>query len=128
MRPPFKCVIDTNIIIKQFIRDPLTEKVGQLFEHIDSPAAQFFVPDLFYIECANVFWKYVRAGLYTAEETTLALSILSELPLEIVSTKVLMTQAVQISLAYSVAAYDGCFVALSHQVGAPLLTSAWLIQ
>jgi hypothetical protein len=24
------------------------------------PPASFFVPDLFYIECTNILWKYVR--------------------------------------------------------------------
>lgn len=33
-----------------------------------------------------------------------------------------MTEAVQIGLDYRVTAYDGCYVALSQQVNAPLLT------
>ena len=38
------------------------------------------------------------------------------------STKDLITEAVQISLDYGITAYDGCYVALSQQVSAPLLT------
>lgn len=33
-----------------------------------------------------------------------------------------MSQAVQIGLDYGITAYDGCYVALSQQVTAPLLT------
>lgn len=38
------------------------------------------------------------------------------------STKDLLTQAVQIGLDYNITAYDGCYVALSRQVSASLLT------
>jgi len=68
MTAPLRCVLDTNICIKQFIADPLNSKVNQLFDHLNDPRTEFFVPDLFYIECANVFWKYVRANLYMAEQ------------------------------------------------------------
>lgn len=122
MTASLKCVLDTNVAIKQFIDDPLTAKANQLFEHFSDPAAQFFVPDLFYIERANVFWTYVRAQLYTADQAILGLSILDQLPLKSISTKALMTQAIQISVEYNISAYDGCFVARSHQVSAPLLT------
>ncbi|WP_449418119.1 hypothetical protein [Phormidium nigroviride] len=32
MTVPLRCVLDTNICIKQFIVDPLTPKVNQLFD------------------------------------------------------------------------------------------------
>lgn len=51
MTVPLRCVIDTNICIKLFIADPLTPKVNQLFDLLDDPDVEFFVPDLFYIEC-----------------------------------------------------------------------------
>lgn len=69
MIAPLRIVVDASVCIKQFIADSLTPKVNQLFDHLNDPRAEFFVPDLFYIECANVLWKYVRANLYTAEQT-----------------------------------------------------------
>jgi predicted nucleic acid-binding protein len=122
MTVPLRCVIDTNICIKQFIADPLTAKVNQLFDRLDAPDVEFFVPDLFYIECANALWKYVRANLYTAEQVQADLSDLKALRFQVTSTKDLMNEAVQIGLDYGITAYDGCYVALSKQVIAPLLT------
>lgn len=122
MTVPLRWVLDTNICIKQFIVDPLTPKVNQLFDSLDDPAVEFFVPDLFYIECANVLWKYVRAKLYTAEQVQADLSDLKALRFQVTSTKELMNKAVQIGLDYGITAYDGCYVALSEQVTAPLLT------
>ena len=122
MTVPLRCVLDTNVCIKQFIAYPLTPKVNQLFDHLNEPLAEFFVPDLFYIECANALWKYVRANLYTAEQVQADITDLKTLRFQVTSTKDLMTQAVQIGLDYNITAYDGCYVALSRQVTAPLLT------
>ncbi|MBW4632067.1 MAG: type II toxin-antitoxin system VapC family toxin [Iphinoe sp. HA4291-MV1] len=117
-----RCVVDTSVCIKQFIADPLTPKVNQLFDHLDNPQTEIFVPDLLYIECANTFWKYVRARMYTAAEVQADLATLKAFPLRVVSTADLMADAVNIALAYNISAYDASYVALSQQVDATLLT------
>jgi predicted nucleic acid-binding protein len=122
MTTPLRCVVDTSVCIKQFISDPLTSKVHQLFDHLANSETEFFVPDLFYIECANTLWKYIRAGLYTAAEVQADLATLKALPLRVVSTADLMEDAVSIGLTYGISAYDACCVALSQQVSAMLLT------
>jgi predicted nucleic acid-binding protein len=122
MTVPLRCVLDTNVCIKQFIVDPLTPKANQLFDHLNDPSTEFFIPDLFYIECANALWKYVRANLYTSVQVHADLTDLKALRFRVTSTKDLMTEAVQIGLDYGVTAYDGCYVSLSRQVSAPLLT------
>ncbi|MCF3578526.1 type II toxin-antitoxin system VapC family toxin, partial [Planktothrix agardhii] len=50
------------------------------------------------------------------------LSDLKALRFQVISTKDLISNAVQIGLDYGITAYDGCYVALSEQVKAPLLT------
>jgi predicted nucleic acid-binding protein len=122
MTGSLRCVIDTNICIKLFITDSLTSKVNQLFDCLEAPSVEFFIPDLLYVECANALWKYVRANLYTAEQVQEDLSDLKALRFHVTSTKDLMSEAVQISLEYGITAYDGCYVALSEKVAAPLLT------
>ena len=122
MTTPFRCVVDASVGIKQFVPDPLTPKVNQLFAHLANPQNQFFVPDLFYIECANILWKYVRAGLYAAGDVPADLVSLKTFPLRVVSTVDLVEDAVSIALAYNISAYDASYVALSQQVGATLLT------
>ncbi|WP_404788976.1 type II toxin-antitoxin system VapC family toxin [Altericista sp. CCNU0014] len=122
MTVSLRYVLDANICIKQFIDDPLTPKVNQLFDHLNNSATRFFVPDLFYIECASVFCKYVRANLYTAEQAKADLIDLKILGLQVIPTRRLMTEATEIALKYGISAYDACYVALSQQVEAPLLT------
>ncbi len=122
MTTPLRYVLDTNIGIKQFINDPLTPKVNQLFDLLSNPSTQFFIPDLFYIESANVLCKYVRANLYTAEQVIADLNDLKALRLQITPTQKLMVEATDIALKHGITAYDGCYVALSKRVEVPLLT------
>jgi predicted nucleic acid-binding protein len=122
MTTPLRCVVDASVGIKQFIPDPLSSKVDQLFTQLNLPEVELFVPDLFYIECANILWKYVRAKLYAATDVPADLATLKAFPLHVVSTAELMADAVTIGLTYGISAYDGCYVALSQQVTAPLLT------
>jgi predicted nucleic acid-binding protein len=122
MKTPLGCVVDTSVCIKYFIADPLTAKVNHLFGHLANPQTEIYVPDLFYIECANALWKYVRARMYTAAEVQVDLATLKAFPLRVVSTTDLMVDAVTIGLTYGISAYDASYVALSQQVGATLLT------
>lgn len=122
MTSPLRCVVDTSVCIKQFIPDPLSSKVVELFAHLVNPQTEIFVPDLFYIECANTLWKYVRAGRYSAAEVQVDLASLKAFSLRVVSTADLMEDAVSIALAYGISAYDASYVALSQQVNAMFLT------
>ncbi|NJL61762.1 MAG: type II toxin-antitoxin system VapC family toxin [Methylacidiphilales bacterium] len=115
-------VVDTSVCIKHFISDPLTPKVNQLFDHFDNPSTEIFVPDLFYIECANVFWKYVRAGMYSAAEVQADLMTLKSLRFHMVSTVDFIENVISIAIEYNISAYDASYVALSRQVNATLLT------
>jgi predicted nucleic acid-binding protein len=90
--------------------------------HVANFNNQFFVPDLFYIECTNTFWKYIRAGLYDAVDVPKDLATLKGLQLQSVSTMVLIEDAISISINHGISAYDASYVALSQQVGATLLT------
>jgi predicted nucleic acid-binding protein len=122
MTNTLRCVLDVSVSIKQFIPDALSPKVDQLLTQAAYPHNQFFVPDLFYIESANVLWKYVRAGIYPATKVSADLATLKNLPLQVISTADLMDDAVNIALNYNISAYDACYVALSQQTGTTLLT------
>jgi predicted nucleic acid-binding protein len=122
MSNPLRCVIDANVGIKRFIADPLTPKVNQLLAHLNISETQIYIPDLFYIELTNIFWKYVRARMYTAAEVQADLATLKSLSLRVVSTAELMEEAINIAIAYGISAYDASYVALCHRVSSPLLT------
>ena len=122
MSNPLRCIIDANVGIKRFIADLLTPKVNQLLAHSNISETEIYIPDLFYIEVTNIFWKYVRAGMYTAAEVQADLASLKSLSVRVVSTADLMEEAANIAIAYGIFAYDASYVALSQRVSSPLLT------
>jgi predicted nucleic acid-binding protein len=122
MTASLKCVVDASVGIKKFIIEPLTPKVDQLFAHLNDPDARLYIPDLFYIECTNILWKYIRAGLYDSGEAQANLADLRLLRFTATPTADLMLEALNLSVTYGISAYDACYVALSKQNNAPLVT------
>jgi predicted nucleic acid-binding protein len=122
MTDSIKCVVDASVAIKKFIIEPLTPKVDQLFDHLNDPNSRLYIPDLFYIECTNIVWKYIRAGLYDSAEAQANLADLKLLRFTSTPTVDLMMEAIAISVAHGISAYDACYVALSRQNNVPLLT------
>jgi predicted nucleic acid-binding protein len=103
-----KCVVDASVGIKKFIVEPLTLKVDQLLIHLDDRNARLYIPDLFYVECANIFWKYIRAGLYDHTEAMANLTDLKLLRFTVTPTADLITEALALSTAHGISAYDAC--------------------
>lgn len=117
-------VVDASAGIQLFVVEPLTEQVRKLFAPLAGGATtRFFVPDLFYSECANILWKYVRRQDYPALSAQQDLADLQGLNLQSVSTADLVTEAFGIALAHQISAYDACYVALSRRVALPLVTA-----
>jgi len=122
MTASLKCIVDASVGIKKFIIEPLTPKVDELFVHLDDSNAYLYIPDLFYVECTNILWKYVRAGLYDSTEAQANIVDLKLLRFTPTPTAALIQEALPLSVAHGISAYDACYVALSQRNSAPLLT------
>ena len=60
---PILCAVDASVVTKLELPEVDTPVAKALFEHLRlDPAARFFVPDSFFAECGNVFWKHVQRG------------------------------------------------------------------
>jgi predicted nucleic acid-binding protein len=118
------CVVDASVGIKLFLVEPLTDRADALFARLtDDPPARFYVPDLFYIECANILWKYVRRFGYPAEEARRDIADLVRLPLQGVPMAALAGPALELATAHGSTAYDAAYVALAQQLELPLVTA-----
>jgi len=121
---PKPCVVDASVGIRLFLPEEHAEQVQKLFESaLDDPCDTIFVPDLFFIECANVLWKKVRRGEYSQDMARQNLADLLALDLPTTPTSELMARALQIACEHGVTAYDACYVALAEVKEAPLLTA-----
>ena len=73
------CVVDASVGIKLFLREPLSDAAHAFFAHLaEDPPARLFVPDLFFVECANILWKYVRRFGYPVPRTETGLIPLAD--------------------------------------------------
>ena len=121
---PLRCVVDASVGIKLYIAEPLSERTDALFLQLATdPAAELVVPDLFYIECANILWKHVRRTGLPAAQARRAVAELAKLGLRRVSTLELIAEALDIALSQSITAYDACYVALASRLGMPFVTA-----
>jgi predicted nucleic acid-binding protein len=123
MTAPFSCVVDASVAVKLYLAEPLAAEATALFGLLTDPANVFHVPGLFYIECANTFWKYVQRGLATAIQATGYLASLKMLPLQRSPIFDLAEDALYLAIAHSITAYDACYVALANRLAVPLITA-----
>jgi predicted nucleic acid-binding protein len=110
--------------MKPFLAEPLASEAIRLLAELSArPEARAHVPTLFYAECANVLWKAVGRFRLPAETAMEHWRDVAALDLERHAVEDITEQALKIALAYGVSAYDGCYVALSVQLSASLITA-----
>lgn len=118
------CIVDASVGIKLLLPEAGTELVEQIFAGLsDEPPLRLYVPELFYIECANILWKYVRRFEYPIEDARGHLSDLRQLDLDVIPTEDLLLMAFDLALEYEITAYDACYVALAGLLELPLITA-----
>jgi predicted nucleic acid-binding protein len=118
------CIVDASVGIKLFLIEDLSDVADRLFDQLaqDLPA-RFYVPDLFFVECANILWKYVRRFGYPPTKAYQDVADLAALVLTTVSTADLLQPALELALTYDVTAYDATYAALAQRLTLPLITA-----
>ncbi len=121
---PFRYVVDASVGIKLFVDEEFSEQAHALFAYLAAdPPTELFVPDLFYIECANILLKYTRRFGRSLEDSQADLIDLRRLALKPTSTVDLMENALLLASELNLSAYDACYAVLAQQLGIPLLTA-----
>ena len=117
-------IVDASIGVKAFVVEDDSDLAVRLFDQLAAdPPAQLYVPNLFYIECTNILWKYVRRFDYPAENARQDVIDLRALALISVSTDDLIEPALDLALKYEITAYDASYAALADYLGLPLITA-----
>ncbi len=123
------CVVDASVGIKLFVAEEQSELADQLFSRLTAdPPAYFYVPDLFYVECANILWKYTRRFDYPADNARQDVRDLQALALRSVSTADLLVPALELALTFKLTTYDASYAALAQQLNLPLITADVAMQ
>ena len=123
-KTPFRFVIDASVGIKLFVEEEFSENVQKLFTHLaDETPAELYVPDLFYIECANILLKYTLRYKRPLEDSQADLADLNELAIKSTSTADLIEEALTLAYDKMLTAYDACYAVLAKRLELPLLTA-----
>lgn len=117
-------VLDASVGIKLFIEEEFSDKVQRLFAKLaDDPQSEFHIPDLFYIECANILLKYTRRYDRPLENSLDDIRDLNELALRVTSTAELIEDALALAAEKNLTAYDACYAVLAQKLEIPLVTA-----
>jgi predicted nucleic acid-binding protein len=86
-------------------------------------ADKVIAPKLFEIECANVFWKYVRAGELSGDEANDLYRLVLDLVDDIVDTPEDGIYVLNEAIRLGHSAYDMYYLNLARKYGGILLTT-----
>lgn len=121
---PLRAVVDASVAVKIFVPEAFSAEAQTVFTRFASEdGAELIVPDLFFIECANVFWKWVQRSAYPAKAAREHLRDLTGLGLTAIPTQALADDALDIALKHRVTAYGACYIAAAVQLQFPLITA-----
>ena len=119
-----RCVLDASVGIKLFVEEEFSDKVQRLFSKLaEDPQAEIHVPDLFYIECANILLKYTRRFNRPLEDALKDIKDLNDLALKSTSTSELIEEALELASEKNLTAYDACYAVLARRLALPLVTA-----
>ena len=119
-------VIDANVAVRWSLRpagEALVEQSLGLLNRYGRGEIQFVVPDLFWAELGNLFWKAVRLGQCARATAESSLAEIRERGLPTVSSETLVEPALVIATTFDRSVYDGIYVALAIESRGQLVTA-----
>lgn len=121
---PLRAVVDASVAVKLFVPEAFSVQAHSVFTRFASEnGAELIVPDLFFIECANVFWKWVQRSAYSRKYAREHLRDLATLGLTAIPTQILADEALGIAVTLKITAYDACYLTAATQLKLPLITA-----
>ena len=116
------CVVDASVLAKLFLPEQDAEIAAALMPTDDGRRLRA-APDLAYLECANILWKWVRRGRLSAAEAAQGVRDLHALPLQTWRAKDLLDAALSLAVRFDVSVYDAAYLALADLLALPLVTA-----
>ena len=118
---PAQCVIDSSVLIKLVLVELDSDLVRALLTETSLDARA--IPDLAFVECANVLASRVRRQLLPSTDAHAAYRDLHDVGLTSHPTTPLVGAALTLAISLAISVYDAIFVALADQLHVPLITA-----
>lgn len=120
------CIVDASVAVKWFLDNKDEQFVNNAKALLDSHErgeVQFIVPDLFWAEMGNVFWKAARTGRCSRTDAKKGLTVLRAGEWLTIPSHGLLSQAFEIALEFDRTVYDSLYVALASELRCELITA-----
>ncbi|MFB2939005.1 type II toxin-antitoxin system VapC family toxin [Aerosakkonemataceae cyanobacterium BLCC-F154] len=104
-----KFVVDANVAIKWVLPEIHTDSALRLLNN----SYTLLVPDFFFPEIGNIFWKQVRRGEMSLAEAQEKFAELSLVDFKICASLPLMPLALEVAVRIDQAVYDCVYLALA---------------
>lgn len=121
-----RLIIDASVAAKWFLPksdEPLAEEALRLLVGYAEGRFRFVVPDLFWAECANIFWKAVRQDRWTCSAAENAILSLKGRDPPTMSSLELLEEAFSIAASFDRAVYDSLYLALAVHLNTEVITA-----
>ena len=119
-------VLDAGVAAKWFLPaadEPLSAEALRLLRRYSKAQVGLMVPDLFFPEFSNIFWKAERRGRCDAATADAAVSEILRGGFSIFPTVSLIQPAIQIARAFDRTVYDCIYIALAIETNTQLVTA-----
>lgn len=119
-------VIDASVAAKWFLppsHEPFVNEALLILDRYAKGQIKLIVPDLFWAEFGNIFWKAIRQGRCSKSVAEAALASLKARNLPTLSSFKLLDAAFKIATAFDRTVYDSLYVALALESKGQLITA-----
>jgi predicted nucleic acid-binding protein len=119
-------ILDASVAAKWFLpnaEEPLASDAQQVLRDYSNGLVHLRVPDLFWPELGNIFWKSARQGRISQASAEEAITSVIGLRIATSSCQPVLLEAFAIASAFARSVYDGVYVALAVVSNTPFLTA-----
>jgi len=113
-----KVVLDASAIAKWFLIEKETDYMKRIRNEIANKKLEAHVPDLIFIELANV----LRCSNLSENDVKLGIKAAMQIGLVLHRFEELIYDAIKIAFENDITIYDALYVSLSNSLEAPLIT------
>lgn len=118
-----KIVVDSSVVIKWFVTEPLSEEARRVLEGYQSGALTLIAPDLLAAEIGNIVWKKFRLQGLAKQDAEQIVAAFRELNIELTPSVELLEDALRIAMTHERTVYDSLYIALSEREKCVFITA-----
>ncbi|MCD6530303.1 type II toxin-antitoxin system VapC family toxin [Candidatus Bathyarchaeota archaeon] len=118
--------MDSNVLIKLIVNEPNSEKARRRVREVIEENFSLYIIDIALAESLNALWKHVKLHRdLQKREAESAAKDLKELydSLNVITTRELLDEAVEIALTWDITVYDSLYVTAAKKLRATLYTA-----